>query len=77
MTRLIGIDFGTTNSVVGVLQPDGRVTTQRYSVGRTQLDVFRTVLCFWLDDPKRLAPCARPLARRPWTLTWTIRWAAG
>ena len=54
MTRLIGIDFGTTNSVVGVLQPDGRVTTQRYSVGRTQLDVFRTVLCFWLDDPKRL-----------------------
>ncbi len=54
MTRLIGVDFGTTNSVVAVLQPDGSVTTRRYAVGHAELDVFRSVLCFWLEDPKRL-----------------------
>ena len=37
---IIGIDFGTTNSVVAVLQPDGTVRT-------AGLDPFRTVLCFW------------------------------
>jgi hypothetical chaperone protein len=54
MTSLLGVDFGTTNSVVAVLQPDGRVITQRYAVGLAELDVFRTVLCFWLDNPKQL-----------------------
>jgi len=41
---LIGIDFGTTNSVVALQQPDGSITTARFGL----LDVFRTVLCFWL-----------------------------
>jgi hypothetical chaperone protein len=50
MTRLIGIDFGTTNSVLAQLEPDGSVTTTRYPVGQTQLDVFRTVLCFWNEE---------------------------
>ncbi len=40
---VVGIDFGTTNSVVGVLQPDGAVRTAR----APGLEVFRTVLCFW------------------------------
>jgi len=42
---IIGIDFGTTNSVVAVLQPDGAVHTSQVA----GLDVFRTVLCFWND----------------------------
>ncbi|MGI4952855.1 MAG: Hsp70 family protein [Janthinobacterium lividum] len=42
---LIGIDFGTTNSVVALQQPDGSITTARFGL----LDVFRTVLCFWLE----------------------------
>jgi hypothetical chaperone protein len=46
MIRAIGIDFGTTNSVVALLHDDGRVTTQR----RASLDVFRSVLCFWTED---------------------------
>ena len=40
---IIGVDFGTTNSVVAVLQPDGAVRTLQ----APGLDVFRTVLCFW------------------------------
>jgi hypothetical chaperone protein len=50
MKRLIGIDFGTTNSVLARLEPDGSVSTTRYPVGERQLDVFRTVLCFWNEE---------------------------
>jgi hypothetical chaperone protein len=46
MIQAIGIDFGTTNSVVALLHADGTVTTQRYATG----DVFRSVLCFWTED---------------------------
>ena len=46
MPPLIGIDFGTTNSVVAVEQPDGSVRTVRFGIGA---DVFRTVLCFWRE----------------------------
>jgi hypothetical chaperone protein len=50
--KLIGVDFGTTNSVVAILHPDGSVTTQRYAVGQAELDVFRTVLCFWNEEAR-------------------------
>jgi molecular chaperone DnaK (HSP70) len=44
MTNWVGIDFGTTNSVVSILAPDGTGGTVRFdSAG---LDVFRSVLCF-------------------------------
>src|ERR1700743_998474 len=43
MLRTIGIDFGTTNSVVALLHDDGSVTTHRHA----SLDVFRSLLCFW------------------------------
>jgi len=46
MTRLIGIDFGTTNSVVAELGPDGNVRSRRFRLGAAEFDVFRTVLCF-------------------------------
>lgn len=44
---IVGIDFGTTNSVVALLAPDGQVTTRRFATG----DVFRSVLCFWMGGP--------------------------
>jgi hypothetical chaperone protein len=52
MTRLIGIDFGTTNSVVATLEPDGGVTTARHAFGQAQVDMFRTVLCFWHEEQR-------------------------
>jgi len=52
MTRQIGIDFGTTNSVVAELLPDGSVRTARFPLGDEIFDVFRTVLCFWQDHSK-------------------------
>ncbi len=45
MVKAVGIDFGTTNSVVGLLHDDGSVTTQRHA----GLDIFRSVLCFWTE----------------------------
>lgn len=39
----LGIDFGTTNTVVAFTQADGTVRTARYDTD----DVFRSVLCFW------------------------------
>jgi hypothetical chaperone protein len=45
MVKAVGIDFGTTNSVVALLHDDGSVTTQRHA----SLDMFRSVLCFWTE----------------------------
>ncbi len=50
MTRIIGIDFGTTNSVLSVLEEDGSTRTARF--GPEELDVFRSVLCFWSDEER-------------------------
>ncbi len=61
---VVGIDFGTTNSVVAVLQPDGAVRTAR----APGLDVFRTSLCFWAERGA-LRHAAGPHAVTP---TWTI-----
>ncbi|MCX7384241.1 MAG: Hsp70 family protein [Alphaproteobacteria bacterium] len=63
MIPVIGIDFGTTNSVVSLLRPDGSVETARFAGGT--LDMFRTVLCFWTDEVRsggKLRHAAGPAA---------------
>ena len=65
MTGLIGVDFGTTNSVVAIMQPDGNVRTTRFAVGQADVDVFRTLLCFWSEEGRGrnvLHHAAGPLA---------------
>ncbi len=47
--RHIGIDFGTTNSVIAMLDPDGNPNSLTLDTN----DVFRTVLCFWSEDGLR------------------------
>jgi hypothetical chaperone protein len=48
----IGVDFGTTNSVVSLLDPNGVTTTMRYRFGSADLDIIRSVLCFWNEGTK-------------------------
>ena len=48
----IGVDFGTTNSVISLLEPDGATTTMRYPLGVAELDVIRSVLCFWNEGAR-------------------------
>ncbi len=54
MRPAIGIDFGTTNSVVARLRPDGSAETLRQATG----DVLRSVLCFWAGGDGRLRHAA-------------------
>jgi hypothetical chaperone protein len=49
---VIGVDFGTTNSVVTLLRPDGSVDTVRHRFGVAEMDVIRSVLCFWNDGAR-------------------------
>ena len=46
--RAIGVDFGTTNSVVAALGDDGTVRTLR--LRRSESEVVRSVLGFWRDE---------------------------
>ncbi|MGE0420499.1 MAG: Hsp70 family protein [Acetobacteraceae bacterium] len=50
---VIGVDFGTTNSVVTQLLPDGSVHTTRHRFGATEVEIVRSVLCFWNEGDNR------------------------
>ncbi|HEY4251102.1 MAG TPA: Hsp70 family protein [Roseomonas sp.] len=56
MRPVIGIDFGTTNSVVSALRADGSVTTLTHPTG----EVFRSVLSFWSGHGGVLRHAAGP-----------------
>lgn len=56
MRPVIGIDFGTTNSVVTLLRADGQVQVLR----RATEDVFRSILCFWRDGAGHVRHAAGP-----------------
>ena len=50
----IGVDFGTTNTVVTRIDPDGAAHTVRHRFGTAELEVVRTLLCFWNEGGKHL-----------------------
>ena len=58
---MIGVDLGTTNSVVTALRPDGTAHTVRHRFGTAELDVIRSVLAFAVDGTT-LAHAAGPAA---------------
>ena len=58
MRPAIGIDFGTTNSVVARLRADGSCETFQHATG----EVFRSVLCFWNGAGGRTLHAAGPAA---------------
>ncbi len=58
MRPVIGIDFGTTNSVVAALRPNGQVVALHHSTE----EVFRSVLCFWSGTKGEARHAAGPAA---------------
>jgi hypothetical chaperone protein len=61
MDRSVGLDFGTTNSAVGVTGADGRVRLARFPHGDLAPETFRSILYFHpelRDIDGRLAPLA-------------------
>src|SRR5882757_9979438 len=47
----IGIDFGTSNTVVAIAADDGRVEAIRFDHGGKRHSVYVSALCFWEDRP--------------------------
>ena len=44
----VGIDFGTTNSVIALAGADGTTRSMRFGTDQ----VFRSVLCFWTEEQR-------------------------
>ena len=47
----IGVDFGTSNTVVALATADGHVETIRFTHDGTAQAVFASALCFWQERP--------------------------
>lgn len=45
----IGIDFGTTNSVVALADANGAVTTRSFATKQGAVDAYRSALMFWRE----------------------------
>ena len=51
--RSIGIDFGTTNSVVACAGGEAAVDLVTFAAPDSPTSIFRTALCFWQDEAVR------------------------
>ena len=51
--RAIGIDFGTTNSVIAKARSDGSMALVEFAAPGDRVEVFRSALCFWQDHAVR------------------------
>lgn len=50
--RAVGIDFGTTNSVIAVPSDDGSSRLVQFAAPDGEAAVFRSALCFWEEDAR-------------------------
>lgn len=62
--RAIGVDFGTTNTVVAIADAEGNVRPVRFSHAEVAHEIFRSALCY--EDipgsPRRIETSAGPFA---------------
>jgi len=59
MNKVVGLDFGTTNSAIAIATPDGEVALATFPEDGQRTATFRSVLYF---DPENLEPTSRPRA---------------
>ena len=53
VARAVGIDFGTTNSVIAQALDDGQSSLVQFAAPGGANAVFRSALCFWQDETMR------------------------
>ncbi len=58
-TETIGIDFGTTNSVVSVADQNGHMRTAVFPWVSGPSETFRTLICFFEDHKKLQSACGQ------------------
>lgn len=63
--RAIGIDFGTTNTVVSTIGPDGEACLVKFAFDEAELVAFRSALSF---HPNPDEPGARVIEAGPWAI---------
>ncbi|MBI3797477.1 MAG: Hsp70 family protein, partial [Deltaproteobacteria bacterium] len=59
MGKVVGLDFGTTNSAIAIATPDGQTVLATFPEEGQRTATFRSVLYF---DPENLEPTGRPRA---------------
>jgi hypothetical chaperone protein len=59
MGKVVGLDFGTTNSAIAIATPDGKTVLATFPEEGQRTATFRSVLYF---DPENLEPTGRPRA---------------
>jgi hypothetical chaperone protein len=62
---VIGVDFGTTNTVVSVLDDDGRAQLVRFPIAGAHASTFRSALSFHADADQ---PTGRAVEAGPWAI---------
>ena len=72
--RTVGVDFGTTNSVVAISQPGRDPHLIDFSAPGATTDVFRSALCFWEDDT---ASSGVAVEAGPWAIAEYLSWPQG
>lgn len=68
--RAVGIDFGTTNSVIARTMDGGQSTLVEFAAPGGPAAVFRSALCFWQDDTIRngIGPGGLGHEAGPWAI---------
>jgi hypothetical chaperone protein len=72
--RTVGIDFGTTNTVVAVAEAGEDPRLIDFSEPEATTDVFRSALCFWEDDT---ASSGVAVEAGPWAIAEYLSWPQG
>jgi hypothetical chaperone protein len=72
--RTVGVDFGTTNTVVAVSQPGEDPRLLDFSAPLATVDVFRSALCFWEDNT---ASSGVAVEAGPWAIAEYLSFPAG
>ncbi|WP_066797162.1 Hsp70 family protein [Sphingomonas soli] len=69
--QALGLDFGTTNSVVALSGGDGAAQVVPFVGDHATGEVFRSALCYWLDDDARGGVAHEA---GPWAIAEYLEW---